>query len=143
MADWRVNSGGALVISVLVIFNQLPCTFGQDQQGNVPSSQKATAGQKLVQLVATTAQEFVDAVRNLEEGVDTIINIPSGVVVNLTEGVVLPTLPAAGTIDTGSLTIRGGVNGTQPSVQPVLHLGWKAGVAASAIVNMHACMGLF
>lgn len=77
------------------------------------------------QLVARTAQDFADAVRSLQEGVDTAISIPAGVVLNLADPVTLKPL-TVDKISTGSLTIRGGLGGTQPSV---LHLGWRANVS--------------
>lgn len=77
------------------------------------------------QLVARTAQDFVDAVRSLQEDADTVISIPAGTVINLTDPLTLKPL-TVDEVSAGSLTIRGGVGGTQPSV---LHLGWRSNVS--------------
>lgn len=110
-------------ISALVI--QQSCTLAQDQGDD----QRALTRRELV---VRTAQEFVDVVQDLHENEDTAILIPSGAVLNLTDSVLLRTLPV-GIIGTGSLTIRGGNSGERP----ILHLGWRSDVAVSQPGQKH------
>lgn len=108
-----------LVLLTLVVGNHLfQCINGLQQ----PPFHNSTS--QSVELVVLTAQDFVNVVRALKE-VDTVISIPSGVVLNLSEPIELK--PLTPEITAGSLRIRGGVNGTYPSALPLLHLGHKAG----------------
>lgn len=128
-----------VLISIVVLVIQQQCYALNVDQDNAPVAASDYAGGRRElaaqqMFVCTTAQQFVDAVRSLREHVDTIINIPAGAVVNLTEAVELRTLPVD-TYGTGSLTVRGGMNGTRPSI---LHFGWRSGLTVRASATCHA-----
>lgn len=97
------------------------------QQGSSDGTVPGTSvGQSIDELIVQDAQEFLDAVRSLVDGVDTVINIPPGKVVNLTSPSLMLKPLLDDEITTGSLTIRGGLGGGHSSI---LHLGWRTNVS--------------
>lgn len=121
---WRATLFWHPLVLWLLLASKSSWVYALNQTQQASSS----SGDGTHQLIVRTAQEFVDAVRSLQDGVDTVINIPAGVLINLSEPVTLKPL-SVDVIQSGSLTIKGSTEGLS-----ILHLGWRANVSVGAIL---------